>query len=867
MFTDTQHSPSKGKAKDVPNSRWEAGWWEFYPLVERLQRSVVWTKSSTLITSHPVQPRLISRLFSSSKEYAIVTPEPVASSPSAYDPPKIITVSPDDIWLFAYFPGLECDGVGCLWKRGYQVDSWAIKESWSFPRGAGVIEASWVGSEREWIMTADDSITRLPSRGPLTPVSDPTLMIVTQEQRLQVYYLRDYGTNLKVLSCSLVRPDSANENQSAVPGETIPGTARVCVGAAIGQCYNGPDPNDDIEDPDFPLFDARNGMPRPPSPEWESSGEEAAIELCEVKLSFDGTIFSLKSKPLPSIHYSTRSVIQLTFICPPALKPQASNPSLQSPKKDGKSQENTSTESNVMYLVAGYLDFGKYTEPPQSEMVLHTLTHQMSPSVANPGQMTWLSKPTSRSFTPGVMSFFTPIITKTVPIKAIIYAGVLDTSGYIANTKPKPKSTPIGKVIVLKLPELSDDTEWESSAILSSVELAGSELPLSVTTSPNGTLLGSMSAVVPTQTSFHALPKRHSNPTLDPASHLPLKSLYTLPLVSALLARKSTADISFLLSNPSVKADLLAETLYGALSLFETSVPGGLTNSWMSEVIGTAVEIYRYLFFTETYRSRALRSSNSKDRQHFMELHQTALEACTVAACLAAFEDCQENDAYDLEAVWQLVSLSNWIVGLLERLLRECLTLDGSIEPSESNNDDGPNVPDVSSSDSHETALHTPILLHLAHPYLLSNLRNVLSHINAFRAFLGTLTARGETAQLASDVLFDLVDSSGVGLPDSSSAINKPHLFIKASDLVDELSKLSKLSISGQNTKEKDIDVITKGLLLRHGSGITCLRCGGRSEVTSEVNAAGRISRRWRAWEKTWLARCICGGLWVTGMD
>ena len=55
----------------------------------------------------------------------------------------------------------------------------------------------------------------------------------------------------------------------------------------------------------------------------------------------------------------------------------------------------------------------------------------------------------------------------------------------------------------------------------------------------------------------------------------------------------------------------------------------------------------------------------------------------------------------------------------------------------------------------------TPALLHLGHQYALTNLHTMLTHVKSLRLFMGHLSARGENAQIARDVLVDLVDSSG----------------------------------------------------------------------------------------------------------
>lgn len=112
-------------------------------------RPVAWSSSSTLFTAHPTQPIIIARLFPSSKQFLVVSPDPILRSPASYAPPTVISVSPNDHWLFAFFPSHESDGIACLWNRGSCVDAWIIKQCWPFSRGAGVITCAWASTERE----------------------------------------------------------------------------------------------------------------------------------------------------------------------------------------------------------------------------------------------------------------------------------------------------------------------------------------------------------------------------------------------------------------------------------------------------------------------------------------------------------------------------------------------------------------------------------------------------------------------------------------------------------------------------------------------------------------------------------------------
>lgn len=121
--------------------------------LNRQRRPICWTKSSVIFTPHPVQPLVLGRVFSSSKKFTLPLPLPIRSSPQSYEPPTLISVSPDDTLLFAYFPahyGLV--PVAVLWQRGLQIDEWIVKEFdfWKpHHLSDGIVAVSWTTTERE----------------------------------------------------------------------------------------------------------------------------------------------------------------------------------------------------------------------------------------------------------------------------------------------------------------------------------------------------------------------------------------------------------------------------------------------------------------------------------------------------------------------------------------------------------------------------------------------------------------------------------------------------------------------------------------------------------------------------------------------
>jgi hypothetical protein len=47
-------------------------------------------------------------------------------------------------------------------------------------------------------------------------------------------------------------------------------------------------------------------------------------------------------------------------------------------------------------------------------------------------------------------------------------------------------------------------------------------------------------------------------------------------------------------------------------------------------------------------RARARQTKDDDEKERCLTLARNALNVCSVAACLAAFEDCKEGDGYDL---------------------------------------------------------------------------------------------------------------------------------------------------------------------------------------------------------------------------
>ncbi|KAF9075212.1 hypothetical protein BDP27DRAFT_1315692, partial [Rhodocollybia butyracea] len=858
----TVGTPSKTKPKE--DLTWNCGWWDFYPLSEYPRRPVEWSNSSIIFTGHALQPLILARHFSSSKQFTMLSPAPLMSNPNNYEPPTIITCSPDNRWLFSFFPGRGQDGLCCLWQRGMELDNWSVKEWWTFASGAGVVAASWLGGPREWAIDPSTGVpTRLPSRGPPTPVSSPTLLFVTQDHRLVVCYLRFYVPTIKMFSCSLRQPSVASERQPDNSQNALDevGSVKICINAAIGTSFGEssifiamrsqvfPLPSSSPPDP-FPLdlslsLDIEPEQTETYSTSQEDLSEDSTIEIAEAHLLFDGMVMGVGSRIHPPIENAPGRLRGLTFVCKP--------PTSESP-------------TSTLNLIATFIDFGDYVSLPSSIIKCYPFSKLKSSAGE---QVSWTIHPeVKRDFESGILAH----VAQSQPVSGErgLYVSIYDTSGTQPRQTSKPTEVAVGTLKVLKIPDLSDDETWEGSPILSPVHRIGREVPVGAVVSPGGNLLCTIfPSPWSSQMAVQKLPRRKVDAT--ETSIPPL----ALSFVAARLSNRSSDDLTHALSQPSMPLNEVSEVLYHVFVLLDRHTPGDFASQ-----LGLTIE---------SYRSRALQTSSSGEKGRVNANWRTAHDMVSLVACNAIFNDCRDEEEYQTDLIWQLIDLSSWIMCLLEKLVKECILSSDFTDPQSSRDGSNPDSPNKPSR-----ILTSPVFLHLVHPTALQNLRTSLGHIKQFQAYLAKLTPRTENAQLSRDILLDLVECSGidiqgldaileklsksvqefsamascqplpsmqiplketVNLMSKTPALDKARLFVKSFEMVDGQPHMP----FDRLQKDKNKDVVSKGLLLHRSQGMNCLRCGGQTEYGKDLMSPRLIV----LWEKSWARRCVCGGSWT----
>lgn len=60
------------------------------------------------------------------------------------------------------------------------------------------------------------------------------------------------------------------------------------------------------------------------------------------------------------------------------------------------------------------------------------------------------------------------------------------------------------------------------------------------------------------------------------------------------------------------------------------------------------LRIFESIYILMYNRARARQTKDGDEKESCLVLARNALNVCSVAACLTAFEDCKEGDGYDL---------------------------------------------------------------------------------------------------------------------------------------------------------------------------------------------------------------------------
>lgn len=182
----------------------------------------------------------------------------------------------------------------------------------------------------QWVTSDAGVPTRLPMLGPLLPLLNPVLIVVTESHLCNIHYIHPQTDSVKMLGASLRRKSTSKEGNERHPGEQTEGPRGMgrCIRATIGFGYDGEYtasyspttsnvriarlessiiiatqsvylPSSGLNAASGSAVDMSMSMPiTSPLPEpainaeWNSWSAENVIELCEVSISVHGVLLS-----------------------------------------------------------------------------------------------------------------------------------------------------------------------------------------------------------------------------------------------------------------------------------------------------------------------------------------------------------------------------------------------------------------------------------------------------------------------------------------------------------------------------------------------------------------------------------------------
>ncbi|KAF8759783.1 pseudouridylate synthase 4 [Rhizoctonia solani] len=164
-------------------------------------------------------------------------PAPIIEMAHAYGPATTLSISPQDKYLYAFFPpaqpNVSTGGLGCVWGVEESLDAWVIKDFWHHSAEAGVVAMRWLGEEREWYAQTGSTLraTRHPPLGPKLHQNHPAFLVVTGIiicTFISSRTLRLFKSGSR--RSGATRPYSSSRHDA--------GGKRTCIKAGIGLGYN-----------------------------------------------------------------------------------------------------------------------------------------------------------------------------------------------------------------------------------------------------------------------------------------------------------------------------------------------------------------------------------------------------------------------------------------------------------------------------------------------------------------------------------------------------------------------------------------------------------------------------------------------------
>ncbi|KAG9123456.1 hypothetical protein FRC07_014914 [Ceratobasidium sp. 392] len=691
-------------------------------------RPVAWSVHNLLFVSDPVSPAIHAKhlppttkttqrpdtsqnQFSAIK-FTLPLPLPILDAPLAYGPATILTISPQNKYIYAYFPPIQshtsAGGLACVWEAQDSVDTWTVIEFWHFSAEAGVVAMRWLGEEREWYPQSGIPLraARYPHLGPKLHMNHPAFLVVTQDHNARLYF-RPYPLAIDAsqqnpvqrffasLSVSLLSPTAAVHGQlehNSSVGVSL-GGRRVCSKAAIGLGYNdwsimvatrsSSTLSRSIEAdlnitsvmgdllPDSSIDTAPTSWPR--SGMW---GEEDMIELCEVEIDI------LSEEPYPN-QFRSRLVSWRLSKAPVPPRP-ASRSSSSSPSRNRPTASPPGTDWSCVQIAQQVFEHGAISTAQIWDAAGHIILCKLN----------------------------------VTPVLSAEHVDCLS----------------IGEMSVISSATLENNPMFEPEPILRRRNKSSREFPLFIAVSPHKTLLCTTAGTSQNQTlSISSAPRWKNNP----GNHTgPMRMISSA--IAFRLRHASGSDMSDVVralwevipsANMAEASVAIQNMLQEVFVLLDSPMEFDVNQPWLPDLIGILLVVYRWGPFKEM-RTR----------------WKTASEICQLYASVRALDDSRsvnEGGAYYCTplGIWELIQQARWLIERCENLLRTLVEWE-----------------------NRQFSDETPSELIMAvHPFPLELFLRALGHLNRLKGTVADLK-KTENNQMAVFALSSLIEEAGLDL-------------------------------------------------------------------------------------------------------
>ncbi|KAG8820627.1 hypothetical protein FRC19_008718 [Serendipita sp. 401] len=332
--------------------------------------------------AHPTKPLILLYPQPPNSSEKIIFPSDSGTMAlSSFGPASVLSVSGSGEDVFAYFPVTNGSNSGlcCIWEK------MILKQFWAVDQGEAVVNCWWLsGNPRQMVTDQSGRPKRLPRLGPELAIHSTLALILMEDFTLQLVCESSNPSKpdgpFDIVTASALRRTAHGTTKR--PKGMNPYTGYICTRASLGLGYNDSTilvamQASLLPPPCLPLSETRFaglGIPaatfitQPSNDDWEYTGTESAIRICEVSVARTSEKgWDIQTEPLsPIAHKMSAQLMHLQFV--PKLHNESSAMSV-----DGTSQSDR-------YLVVATTEFGLFASTPKTEVSVYSLSKESGSS-------------------------------------------------------------------------------------------------------------------------------------------------------------------------------------------------------------------------------------------------------------------------------------------------------------------------------------------------------------------------------------------------------------------------------------------------------------------------------------------------------